>query len=94
MFNISHVIYNIHGLGRFILRPLKFYKKKKNLQKLIEKFSDRRDDRGIMIRNELIKRYDYFENATPTVDAFNDHIKKKMFKKLVIDENTESVLEK
>lgn len=93
MFTVSHVIYNIHGLGRFILRPLKFYKKKKNLKILIEKFSNRRDDRGIMIRNELLKRYSDFENITITVDDFNNHIKRKMFKQS-IDEKTESILEK
>lgn len=92
MFDITHVIYNIHGLGRFILRPLKFYSKKKNLKKLLDKFADRRDNRGIMIRNELIKRYESFEKATLEVDFFNEHIKKRMFKKLR-HEQTENNLE-
>lgn len=80
MGSISYTIFNLMGLGRFLIRPFKFFNKKKRVEKLVDKFKDRRDDRGIMIRNELQKRLQQFENAQSLVEDFNTYLRKRMFK--------------
>lgn len=80
MGNLSHTIFNLKGLGRFLIRPFKFLNKQKRMEKLVDRFKDRRDDRGIMIRNELEKRLQQFENAQLLVEDFNTYLKKRMFK--------------
>ncbi len=82
MFSISYVLFYLSGLGKFIIKPLSFYSKKKKLKQLVDKFEHRRDDRGIMIKNELNKRMQYFDDATIDVDNLNDYIRKRMYKKL------------
>ena len=82
MFDISYVLFYLSGLGRFILKPLRFYRKKKRLKVLVDKFEERKDDRGLMIKRELIQRYAYFEKATTDVDDLDLYIRKRMYKEL------------
>lgn len=82
MFKISHVIFYLSGLGRLVVRPLKFYRKKERMKNLLERFDTRKDDRGLMIKRELNQRCEYFENATKDVDDFNLYIRQRMYKEL------------
>lgn len=77
---LSYTIFCLTGLGRFIIRPLKFYVKFKKMEKLVERFRDRRDNRGIMIRKELELRLQQFQEAKEKVDQFNIYKRKRMFK--------------
>lgn len=80
MGSLSYTIFTLGGLGRFMIRPFKFFGKKQRMLKLVERFSGRRDNRGIMIKNELEKRYQQFEDASPKVEEFNIYKRKRMFK--------------
>lgn len=86
MFSVSYVVFYLSGLGRFIVRPIKFRAKRKKLKDLVEKFSDRRDDRGIMIRNELEKRLFEYDQASSDVENLFEYNQKRMYKHLR-DEN-------
>ncbi len=79
MYSLSHVIFNISGLGRFIIRPFKFWKREKGLGKLIEAFKERRDNRGIVIKNELEKRHQEMVAITPEVQKLYNYKKKQMY---------------
>lgn len=80
MHNLQYVIFYLHGLGRILIRPLKFWRRKERLKETLDSFATRRDDRGIMIRKELELRYSNMENLDPYVKEYNDykgrHIKK------------------
>lgn len=73
MYKLSNVVFYLHGLGRFLIRPLNFWKRKDKLEQLVEQFSSRRDERGIMIRKELEERYKYMEDLYLDVKEFNDY---------------------
>lgn len=81
MHNLTHVVFNIHGLGRFLIRPLKFWSREAAMKKLIERFAERRDNRGLMIRKELETRYEQMQVLKPEVQKlfdFYDKTKKNM----------------
>lgn len=80
MFNLSYVIFNFSGLGRFVVRPITFSKRSWKLLTLIEKFKSRKDDRGIAIKIELEKRYSQFKALTPAVQDYFDYRQKQMYK--------------
>jgi len=71
MFSIAAPIINFSGLGRFVIRPKIFYDRIKGLQYLIEKFSLRKDNRGIMIRKELESRLENFAAAYDEVELLS-----------------------
>lgn len=77
---LSATIFGLAGLGRWVIRPFKFYKKQKKMQELVERFQDRRDNRGIMIRKALEIRARQFEEAREKVDQYNSYKRKRMFK--------------
>ena len=94
MFSVSYVVFYLSGLGRFIIRPIKFRAKRKKLNDLVEKFAERRDDRGIMIRNELEKRLFEYDQASPDVESLFEYNQKRMYKHLRDEYKVESNLEK
>lgn len=67
MHTLTHVVFSLHGLGKFRLRPKKFYHRQGFLNKLIEKFSDRGDIRGATIRAELLRRKEELSKIEPEV---------------------------
>jgi hypothetical protein len=67
MYEYSHVEFIIHGLGRFLIRPLKFFKRESTVIDLINRFDSRRDNRGIMIKKELEQRFDKMRNIKSEV---------------------------
>lgn len=77
---LSYMIFCLGGLGRFIIRPLKFFKKQEKMLALVERFKDRRDDRGLMIHRELLLRYEQFLAARPKAEEYNIYKRKQMFK--------------
>lgn len=79
MFDLSHVIINNSGLGRFIIKPIPFLKRELLLMDLVEKFNDRGDDRGIMIRKELERRLENFQKIKPEVENLQDYIIKQRY---------------
>jgi hypothetical protein len=79
MHNLTHVVFSLTGLGRFILRPMKFWKRKVGLEKLLESFGERRDNRGITIRQEIKKRYDQMVTLEPEVDKLYQYRKQQMY---------------
>lgn len=79
MFIVSHVIFYFHGLGRFTIKPAKFYSRIMTLIKLLRKFKIRSDPRGVMINRELKKRYKEFKELKPAVKELSDHNKKKWY---------------
>ena len=86
MYDISHVIFNNTGLGRFIIKPIPFFKRELLLMDLVEKFRDRKDDRGIMIRKELEKRLADFQKIKPEVEVLHDYkIKQRYGRKIKKD---------
>lgn len=80
MGKLSYVIFCLKGLGRFVIRPLKFFRKQDRMLGLVEEFGSRRDNRGLMIHRELLKRYEQFQEARPKVDEYNIYKRKRMFK--------------
>lgn len=80
MHGISHVIFTITGLGRFIIRPLKFWSRKKKLKILVDDFASRRDNRGLMINREVEIRYQQMETIEPEVQKLYDYKKKQMYR--------------
>lgn len=78
MYSFSHVIYTLSGLGRLIIRPFKFWRRVKGMDKLLADFKDRRDNRGIMIRKELEKRQQQMSDIAPEVQKLFEHTKQKM----------------
>lgn len=93
MGTLSYTIFCLAGLGRFLIRPFKFYNKQERIKKLVERFQDRRDNRGIMIRKALEFRYQQFEAAKEKVDIYNQYKRKRMFKN-ERDSKNKSSLEK
>lgn len=79
MFDLSHTIFNNSGLGRFIIKPIPFYKRELLLMDLVEKFKERGDDRGIMIRKELERRLENFQKLKPEVERLQDYIIKQRY---------------
>lgn len=79
MFDLSHTIFNNSGLGRFIIKPIPFYKRELLLMDLVEKFKERGDDRGIMIRKELERRLENFQKLKPEVEFLQDYIIKQRY---------------
>lgn len=80
MGKLSSVLFCLRGLGRFVIRPLKFFRKQEKMMELVERFGARRDDRGLMIKRELLKRYDQFQEVRPVVEEYNEKKRKKIFK--------------
>lgn len=80
MGNLEFLNFNLVGLGNFLIRPLKFFRKQNKMLELVEKFVDRRDDRGLMIRRNLELRYSQFLATRPKVDNYNKEKLKKMYK--------------
>ncbi len=86
MYDLSHVIFNNTGLGRFIIKPIPFFKRELLLMDLVEKFKDRGDERGIMIRKELEKRLENFQKLKPEVEVLHDYrIKQRYGRKIKSD---------
>lgn len=86
MYDLSHVIFNDTGLGRFIIKPIPFFKRELLLMDLVEKFKDRKDDRGIMIRKELEKRLENFKKLKSEVEVLHDYrIKQRYGRKIKND---------
>jgi hypothetical protein len=73
MHTISYIIFTITGLGRFVIRPKKFWKRKERLEKLISDFRARRDNRGLMINREIDKRYQEMMAIEPEVQKLIDY---------------------
>lgn len=68
MHTLSYVVFFISGLGRFRLRPKKFFERLGKMKELINKFGDRRDNRGIVIRGQLQERMKEFEDIEEEVE--------------------------
>jgi hypothetical protein len=78
MFIFSHVIFSVAGLGKFKIRPIKFFRRETIILKLIDRFKDSRSDRGGKIRMELEKRYQEMLVIKPEVQKQFDHRQKKI----------------
>lgn len=86
MYELNFPIINNTGLGRFIIKPIPFYKRELLLMDLVDKFKDRSDDRGIMIRKELEKRLENFQKIKPEVEILQDYrIKQRYGRKIKND---------
>lgn len=79
MHSLSYVIFNISGLGRFIIRPFKFWNKKKMREVLLADFDSRRDNRGIMIRKSLEERYQQMLDIEPEVQKLFEYKQQQMY---------------
>lgn len=79
MHTFSYIIFIFGGLGRFIIRPFKFWKREKSLERLVNDFESRRDNRGIMIRKELEERYQCMQNAKEEVQKYYELRKLRMY---------------
>lgn len=81
MGDLSFLKFTFIGLGTFLIRPLKFFKKQAKMLSLVERFAERRDDRGLMIKRNLELRYLQFLAAQPVVETYNKQKLKKMYRK-------------
>lgn len=79
MFTMSYVVFKMYGLGRFIIKPAKFWSRLMTLINLLKKFKVRKDSRGIVINNELKKRYKEFKDLKPAIKELSNHNKKKWY---------------
>lgn len=79
MHNLEHVIFNVTGLGRFIIKPLSFFKRECKLFDLVHEYKTRKDNRGLMIRRELESRYERFRNIKPEVENYHDHVNNRKY---------------
>jgi hypothetical protein len=79
MYNILYIIFNLTGLGRWIIRPAKFWQRKKALEEMLsEDFVERRDKRGVTIKAEIMKRHEQMEAIDPEVRKYYEYKKEKM----------------
>lgn len=86
MFDLSHTIFNNSGLGRFIIKPIPYFKRELFLMDLVEEFKDRKDNRGIMIRLELERRLENFKKLKDEVEILHDYrIKQRYGRKIKND---------
>lgn len=78
MAEVSHTHFNI-GFGKIVIKPLVFFRRELKLGDVLSEYKTRRDDRGIMIRLELQKRYDNLRRAKGMVEEFHSKIIKSRY---------------
>ena len=79
MHSMSYVKFTLHGLGKFVIRPLKFWRRLNKLRTILGDFGVRRDNRGIMIRKELEIRAQQMEELGPEVQKYFEFRQKQMY---------------
>jgi len=78
MAEVSYTHFNL-GFGKIVIKPLIFFRRELRLGDILSEYTSRRDDRGIMIRMELQRRYDNFRRAKEMIEEFHNKIIKSRY---------------